>query len=103
MSKKITIGALVIITVLFALLVSQTSVLANETKTIEPKEKPYSLQLRSKATAVQNWVQERPDAFNKWLDETKKYQAENWQKGKEQNAKNLAKIKYFFLGDNSKN
>ena len=45
MSKKITIGALVIITVLFALLVSQTSVLANETKTIEPASDKRAFEL----------------------------------------------------------
>lgn len=98
-SNKLMFYALIVITLLFAIAVSTTGVLANGTNQIVPKEKPFSLQLKSKANSVQEWIASRPDAINTFVEETKEYQAEQWAKGKDQTANNWKKIKYFFLGD----
>ena len=96
MSKKLILILFVAITAGFVLLVTTVPTKANE---ILPEKKPFSLQLQSKATAVQNWVASRPDAINNFVEESKEYQKEQWAKGKEQTANNWKKIKYFFLGD----
>ena len=61
--------------------------LADENKTVTPSE--FVTTLSEVPSNVSNW------ATNEWAD-MKEYQKTSWQEGKEQNAKNLAKIKSFF-------
>jgi hypothetical protein len=95
MSKKVISAIVLAITVGFVLLVTTMPTKAND---VLPENKPFSLELKSKADAVQNWVASRPDAINNFVEESKEYQADQWAKGKEQTANNWKKIKYFFLG-----
>lgn len=61
--------------------------LADENKTVTPSE--FVTTLGEVPSNVGNWV------ANEWSD-IKEYQKTSWQEGKEQNAKNWAKIKSFF-------
>jgi len=95
MSKKVITAIVLAITVGFVLLVTTMPTKAND---VLPEKKPFSLELKSKANTIQNWVATRPDAINNFVEESKEYQADQWAKGKEQTANNWKKIKYFFLG-----
>jgi purine-cytosine permease-like protein len=61
--------------------------LADENKTVTTSE--FVTTLSEVPSNVSSW------ATNEWAD-IKEYQKASWQAGKEQNAKNLAKIKSFF-------
>ena len=89
-----------VITILFTVLVTTQGV-ANETETIVPQKKPFTLNLTAKSKAVQNWMTTRPEALSTWVEETKEYQKDQWSQGKKQTTDNINKIKFFFLGANS--
>jgi len=63
------------------------SVAKSEEKTVTVTE--FTNTVKQIPSNVSNW------ATNEWTD-IKEYQKASWQAGKEQNAKNLAKIKSFF-------
>lgn len=63
------------------------------------EKQSFTLDLKNKATNIQNWVQSRPDAFQGWVADTKEFQKAQWEEGKKQTSNNFAKLKFFFLGE----
>ena len=85
------------------LLVAVTTGVATsgESNTVMPEKKPFTLDLKTKANSVQNWIESRPDAVQNWVADTKEFQKNQWAEGKQQTADNWAKIKFFFLGESN--